>query len=78
MDLNILVVDDEKDIREVFNKVVGSPPQTKVDDFERNIIGDLANANIAATKISESIEHSEKNYEETKNIDEEDEEFSEL
>ncbi|MBT3720456.1 SMC-Scp complex subunit ScpB [archaeon] len=71
-------VDGSKDIREVFNKVVGSPPQTKVDDFERNIIGDLANANIAATKISESIEHSEKNYEETKNIDEEDEEFSEL
>ncbi len=72
-------VEGSKDIREVFNKVVGSPEQTKVDDFEKDLISELAQADLEAQQISEAAntEKSEDN-QEVKEADEDSEEFTEL
>ena len=68
-------VDGTKDIREVFNKVVGSPEQTKVEDFEADLIGELAKADSEAKQVSEVIENDDSA---KKIIDAETEEFTEL
>lgn len=76
-------VEGSKDIREVFNKVVGSPEQTKVDDFEADLIHELAKADEEARQVSEIVEEKDsKKQDELENKEEElqedNEEFSEL
>ena len=66
-------VEGSKDIRDVFNKVVGSPEQTKVEDFEKDLISELAQADLEAKKVSEVV-----NEKESENLEEDSEEFTEL
>ncbi len=65
-------VEGSKDIREVFNKVVGMPDQTKVEDFD--LISELAQADIAAKKVEENLDSQQDENEPEEPV----EEFSEL
>ena len=75
-------VDGSKNIRDVFNKVVGAPPQTKVEDFEVDLVNELVQAETEVKQVSELVNDEKKEedsiYDSLKKTNEEDEEFSEL
>lgn len=65
-------VEGSKNIRDVFNKVVGQPEQTKVEDYD--LIDDLSKADQLATEVMGKVESDKKEQDSDKST----EEFSEL